>query len=50
MISELSSDAPERETVVNRIITRSKETITKLTKVSTELKLKKASITKEVAS
>jgi hypothetical protein len=41
LVSELSDDAPERETVVNRIITRSKETITKLTKTQTELKSKK---------
>jgi hypothetical protein len=33
LVSELSDDAPERETVVNRIITRSKETVTKLTTV-----------------
>ena len=31
LVSELSDDAAERETVVNRIIERSKETITKLT-------------------
>jgi TolA-binding protein len=43
-ISELSSDAPERETVVNRIITRSKETITKLTKVSSELTGKRTAL------
>jgi len=33
LVSELSDDAPERETVVNRIISRSKETIEKLTTV-----------------
>jgi hypothetical protein len=43
-ISELSSDAPERETVVNRIITRSKETITKLTTVKTTLTTKRTNI------
>jgi len=33
LVSELSDDAPERETVVNRIIDRSKETVDKLKKV-----------------
>jgi chromosome segregation ATPase len=49
MVSELSDDAPERETVVNRIISRSKETITKLTTVSTTLKEKKTKSTDEQA-
>jgi predicted nucleic acid-binding Zn-ribbon protein len=46
-ISELSSEAPERETVTKRIITRSKETIDKLTTVKDELKDKKTKITEE---
>jgi hypothetical protein len=32
LVSELSDDAPERETVINRIISRGKETVDKLTK------------------
>jgi chromosome segregation ATPase len=47
MVSELSDDAPERETVVNRIISRSKETIAKLDTVMATLKTKKATITTE---
>ena len=43
-ISELSSEAAERATVTDRIITRSKETIDKLTKVKDELKDKKLSL------
>jgi chromosome segregation ATPase len=47
MVSELSDDAPERETVVNRIISRSKETVTKLTTIQTTLKEKKTKLTTE---
>lgn len=47
LVSELSDDAPERETVVNRIITRSKETIAKLDTVMATLKTKKAKLTTE---
>jgi hypothetical protein len=47
LVSELSSDAPERETVVNRIITRSKETISKLDTVMATLKTKKAKLVTE---
>ena len=50
LVSELSDDAPERETVVNRIITRSKETVTKLTTVMTTLKTKKTTITTEITT
>ena len=47
LVSNLSSDAPERETVVNRIITRSKETISKLDTVMATLKTKKAKLVTE---
>jgi len=47
LVSELSDDAPERETVVNRIISRSKETIAKLDTVMATLKTKKATLTTE---
>lgn len=47
LVSELSDDAPERETVVNRIISRSKETISKLDTVMATLKTKKAKLTTE---
>merc|ERR1712010_156341 len=47
MVSELSDDAPERETVVNRIISRSKETVAKLDTVMATLKTKKAKLTTE---
>jgi predicted nucleic acid-binding Zn-ribbon protein len=47
LVSELSDDAPERETVVNRIISRSKETIGKLDTVMATLKTKKAKLTTE---
>jgi len=47
LVSELSDDAPERETVVNRIISRSKETIAKLDTVMATLKTKKAKLTTE---
>jgi len=47
LVSELSDEAPERETVVNRIIQRSKETIAKLTSVMTEITEKKTKITSE---
>lgn len=47
LVSELSDDAPERETVVNRIISRSKETIAKLDTVMASLKTKKAKLTTE---
>jgi len=50
LVSELSDEAPERETVVNRIITRSKETIAKLTSVMTEITEKKTKITSEQAT
>jgi len=50
LVSELSDDAPERETVVNRIITRSKETVTKLTTVMATLKTKQATIKEEIAT
>jgi chaperonin cofactor prefoldin len=49
LISELSDDAPERKTVTDRIIKRSKETVEKLTKVQDELKEKKEKITKDTA-
>lgn len=45
MVSELSDDAPEREKVVTRILTRSKETIAKLTTVMTTLTDKVTEIT-----
>lgn len=47
LVSELSEDAPEKETVINRIISRSKETIGKLDTVMATLKTKKAKITTE---
>lgn len=47
MVSELSDDAPEREKVVTRILTRSKETIAKLTTVMTTLTDKVTEITGE---
>jgi hypothetical protein len=47
LVAELSDDAPERETVVNRIIARSKETIAKLDTVMATLKTKKAKLTTE---
>lgn len=47
LVSELSDDAPERETVVNRIISRSKETIAKLDTVMATLKTKKAKLVTE---
>jgi hypothetical protein len=47
LVSELSDDAPERETVVNRIISRSKETVAKLDTVMATLKTKKAKLTTE---
>jgi hypothetical protein len=47
LVSELSDDAPERETVVNRIISRSKETIGKLDTVMATLKTKKATLLTE---
>jgi hypothetical protein len=47
LVSELSDDAPERETVVNRIIARSKETISKLDTVMATLKTKKAKLVTE---
>jgi hypothetical protein len=47
LVSELSADAPERETVVNRIIERSKETVAKLDTVMATLKTKKAKLTTE---
>jgi chromosome segregation ATPase len=50
LISELGEDAPERETVANRIITRSKETITKLTTVMATLKTKKATHTEALTA
>jgi hypothetical protein len=50
LVSELSDDTPERETVVNRIITRSKETVTKLTTVSTTLVTKKTTITTTITT
>jgi hypothetical protein len=50
LVSELSDDAPERETVTNRIISRSKETVTKLTTVMTTLKTKKTTITTEITT
>lgn len=50
LVSELSDDAPERETVVNRIISRSKETIAKLDTVMATLKTKKAKLTTEQTS
>jgi flagellar capping protein FliD len=50
LISELSDDAAERKTVVERILKRSKETVEKLTKVQDELKDKKEKITKETSS
>lgn len=49
LISELSDDAPERKTVTDRIIKRSKETVEKLTKVQDELKEKKEKISKDTA-
>lgn len=45
MVSELSDDAPEREKVVTRILTRSKETIAKLTTVMTTLTDKVTEVT-----
>ena len=45
MVAELSDDAPEREKVVTRILTRSKETIAKLTTVMTTLTDKVTEIT-----
>lgn len=50
LVSELSDDAPERETVVNRIISRSKETVAKLDTVMATLKTKKAKLTTEQTS
>lgn len=47
LVSELSADAPERETVTNRIIDRSKETVAKLDTVMASLKTKKAKLTTE---
>lgn len=47
LVAELSADAPERETVVNRIIERSKETVAKLDTVMATLKTKKAKLTTE---
>jgi hypothetical protein len=48
LVSELSDDAPEREKVISRILSRSKETITKLTTVMTTLTDKVTSVTKDI--
>lgn len=45
MITELNDEAPEREKVVTRILTRSKETISKLTTVRTSLTTKVTTFT-----
>jgi predicted nucleic acid-binding Zn-ribbon protein len=50
LISELSDDAPERETVVTKILKRSKETITKLTTVMTTLTTKVTTIKTQVTT
>jgi chromosome segregation ATPase len=50
LISELSDDAPERETVVTKILKRSKETITKLTTVMTTLTTKVTTIKTQIAT
>lgn len=50
LVSELSDDSPERETVTTRILTRSKETISKLTKVMTSLTDKQTTITEKLTS
>jgi len=48
MVAELADDAPERETVVNRILERSKETITKLKTVKESLTTKTTKITTQL--
>jgi len=48
LVASLADDAPERETVVNRVLERSKETITKLEKVKTTMTTKTTTITTEL--
>ena len=50
LVSELSDDAPERETVVTKILKRSKETITKLTTVMTTLTTKVTTIKTQITT
>jgi len=50
LVSELSDDAPERETVITKILKRSKETITKLTTVMTGLKTKITTIKTQITT
>ena len=50
MVAELADEAPEREKVVTRILTRSKETITKLSTVMSTLTTKKTEFTSSITS
>lgn len=50
LVSELSDDAPERETVITKILKRSKETITKLTTVMTSLTTKVTTIKTQITT
>lgn len=50
LVSELSDDAPERTKTIAKILSRSKETVTKLTTVMTTLTTKQTTITDEIAT
>jgi len=50
LVSELSDDAPERETVITKIIKRSKTTISTLTTIMTTLTTKVTTIKTQITT